>query len=111
MTHDPNGTPSSEQAGSESMGAIEADIAHTRAELADTVDQLTAKLDVKTRTRQRLHQTSDQVTETVVARAHALRDRATDENGRPTRTTLSVGGGAALAVVAFVALALWRRSR
>lgn len=33
----------------DSVEAIEADIAQTRAELADTVDQLAAKLDVKTR--------------------------------------------------------------
>jgi len=42
--------PSSEQ--------IEADIARTRAELAQTVDELTARLDVKARVRERIQQTS-----------------------------------------------------
>jgi len=37
---------------------IEADIARTREELAHTVDELTARLDVKARMQERIHQTS-----------------------------------------------------
>ena len=37
---------------------IEADIARTREELAHTVDELTARLDVKARVQERIHQTS-----------------------------------------------------
>ena len=111
MTHGSNGTASGDQDKSPSVAAIEADIAHTRAELADTVDQLTAKLDVKTRTKERIHHTSDQVTETVVGQVHALREHATDEDGRPTRATLGAGGAAVLVAVAVVVLVVWRRRR
>ena len=43
-------SPSAEQ--------IEADIARTREELAHTVDELTARLDVKARVQERIRQTS-----------------------------------------------------
>ena len=67
---------------------IEADIARHRAELADTVDQLAARLDVKTRVRERL---------------------VTDD-GRPTTTALAVGGAAAFVLTALIARAVIRRS-
>lgn len=60
--------------------AIQADVERTREELADTVDQLAAKLDVKAR----------------------VRDRVTTADGRPTPAVLAVAG----AVVGLVALAL-----
>lgn len=101
--------PSSDQEKSASVQAIEADIVRTRADLADTVDQLTAKLDVKTRTKERVHETGDQVARTVVGKVHALRDRATDDDGRPTRMALGAGG--AVVVVAVVTLVVWRRAR
>lgn len=55
---------------------LEADIERTRAELADTVDQLAARLDVKTR----------------------VRDRFVSPDGRPTSTALVVGGAVALVI-------------
>ena len=79
---------------------IEADIARTREELAQTVDELTARLDVKTR-----------VQEGVQERVQELRDRATDDQGRPTPATMAIGGAAVAAVVAIVALSIWRRRR
>ena len=111
MSQGANGTTSSGPEESSSIQAIEADIAQTRADLADTVDQLAAKLDVKTRTKERVHDVSDQVTHTVGAQARALRDRATDSDGRPTKAMISAGGAAAAVVVAVVALVVWRRSR
>jgi hypothetical protein len=93
MTTDPKTSdPSVEQ--------IEADIARTREELAQTVDELTARLDVKTR-----------VQEGVQERVQELRDRATDDQGRPTPATMAIGGAALAAVVAIVALSIWRRRR
>ena len=71
---------------------IEADIARQREELAATVSQLEAKLDVKTRARQK---------------AAKLRDRATTADGKPRPELL----GAGAAVVALVGLLVWRRRR
>jgi len=71
---------------------IEADIARQREELAATVSQLEAKLDVKTRARQK---------------AAELRDRATTADGKPRPELL----GAGAAVVALVGLLVWRRRR
>ena len=72
---------------------IEADIERQRQQLAATVDQLHAKLDVKARAK-------DEV-------AH-LKDRATTDSGKP-RPDLTVAVVAGLALV--VGLVVWRRRR
>ncbi len=70
---------------------LEADIARQREDLAVTVEQLQAKLDVKARAQ---------------GKAHELKDRATTADGRP-RPDLTA---AALAAVVLVAgLLVWRR--
>ena len=102
MTTGMNGTSGGDNPGIEE---IEADIARTREELAATVDELTARLDVKTRLKESVQQTKDQA----VDRVRAVRAQATDDEGRPTPTTLGVGGGIAVAVVVVIALTLWRR--
>jgi uncharacterized protein (TIGR03382 family) len=61
---------------------IEADITRTREELAHTVDELTARLDVKARVQERVQQTSP--------------------------TTLGIAAAVAVLVVAVV---IWRRRR
>lgn len=66
---------------------IEADIARQREALADTVDELQARLDVKARTR---------------AKVAELRERATDESGRPTPAVIGAAVGALLLVAALV---------
>lgn len=92
------------------MGELEADIARTRGELADTVDQLAAKLDVKTRVRNRVADTKDSAVVQVRHQARNLRDQATDEDGRPTPVALTTGGGLVAAVAAVVLVALWMRT-
>lgn len=92
-------------AASPEMVELQADIERTRADLADTVDQLTAKLDVKTRLRNRVADTKDNAS----TQLHNLQDRATDDDGRPTPATLGIGGGVLAAVVAVLLIALWRR--
>ena len=69
---------------------IEADIARQREELAATVNQLQARLDVKTRTRQKVAD---------------LQDRATTASGKP-RPELAA---AAAAVLVLVGVVVWRR--
>jgi MYXO-CTERM domain-containing protein len=71
---------------------IEADIERQRDDLADTVEQLTYKLDVKAQAR---------------AKASHLQDRATTETGR-LRPEVVAG---AVSFVALVALFVWRRRR
>lgn len=70
---------------------IEADIARQREQLASTVNDLQAKLDVKTRTREK---------------AAEIKGRATTADGKPTPPVI---GGAAAAVLVVVALVLLRR--
>lgn len=72
---------------------IEADIAVQREQLARTVDQLTAKLDVKSRTQ---------------AKVADLRDRATTVDGSP-RPEVIAAAGSLLAMVAV--LVIWRLRR
>jgi hypothetical protein len=70
---------------------IEAEIAAQREELADTVDQLTAKLDVKSQAQQK---------------AAEVRDRATTDAGKPRPQVLAA---AASLVATAVAVVWWRR--
>ena len=70
---------------------IQADIEQQRAQLAGTLDALSAKLDVKSQAQ---------------AKVADVKNRATTDDGRP-RTELLVIGGTVVVVV--VALVLWRR--
>ena len=69
---------------------IEADIARQREELAATVTELQARLDVKARAR---------------AKAAELRGRATTPDGKPNPRVVA----AAVAVVVLAGVAFWRR--
>lgn len=91
--------PDDTQAGSGKPGtqAIEADIAATREDLAETVDALSAKFDVKTRAQEKAGETKEQV-----------RDFATDPAGRPT-PLLGAAGAVAAGVVAMLLVRAWRR--
>lgn len=80
---------------------IEADIEQTRAELGQTVQALSSKLDVKERTKQKAADTKERVAE----KADTLRHTATDN---PSRTVAI----AAVAVLALLAgIVIWRRRR
>ena len=71
---------------------IEAEIAAQRAQLAGTVDQLSAKLDVKSRAQ---HKAAD------------LKDRATTDSGSPRAEVLA----AAASLVAMAVVLVWWRRR
>ncbi len=81
---------------------IEADIEQTRKELGETVEALTAKLDVKERTKEKVAETKNRVVE----KADAYRHAATDNPKRtvPVVALLFVGAAA-------VGVVIWRRRR
>jgi small-conductance mechanosensitive channel len=71
---------------------IQADIEQQREQLAQTVDQLTQKLDVKAQTK---------------AKVADVRDRATTDDGKPRPEVI----GAAAAVLVGITLIVWLRRR
>jgi ElaB/YqjD/DUF883 family membrane-anchored ribosome-binding protein len=81
---------------------IQDDIEHTRKELGDTVEALTAKLDVKERTKEKVAETKDRI----VHKADTLRHTATDNPKR----TVPVAAGVLIGALA-VAILVWRRRR
>lgn len=103
---------------------IEADIARQREQLAGTINDLQAKLDVKTRAkgkaaelrarsqgkaaelRTRTQGRSVALRSRTQGKALELKSRATTDDGRPTPQAI---GGAAAATLALVALGLLRR--
>jgi hypothetical protein len=71
---------------------IEADIERQRAQLAETVDQLTHKLDVKAQGK---------------AKVEDLKDRATTDDGKPRPELIGAAAGAVL----LIGLLVWWRRR
>ncbi len=69
------------------VDALQADIEQTREELADTVDDLAAKFDVKSR----------------------LHDATMEPDGRPKPVVMAIGGGVLALVAALVAVRIWSR--
>lgn len=90
---------------------IEADIEQTREELGETVEALTAKMDVKERAREKVDETKerakdkvDETKERVVEKADTLRHTATDNPTRSIPIAAVVVAGAV--AIGFV---IWRR--
>ena len=123
-------TSSEEQATSSSGSAgdkpdidqLQADIEQTRQELGQTVEALTAKLDVKSRAKEQLSLTKQRASEQVrgarrqaqvkaTSLSRTARDAATTDQGKPAPVVLA--GAAAVLVSAVVAtgLVVWRRRR
>lgn len=88
---------------------LQTDIERTREDLADTVDQLAAKLDVGTRLRDSMTRAVDATKETTGRRVDRLRARVTRPDGRPDPTALAVGGGLVAAIAAVITVRLWLR--
>lgn len=92
---------------------VEADIARTREELADTVDALTQKLDVKAQAQNKAYELKDRAGEQVhAARVQSgatleqLKESAIDERGqlKPAVPAVAVG-----LVAVSLAVVIWRR--
>lgn len=95
---------STRQTPPDSMDAsdLEADIARHRAELADTIDQLTAKLDVKSRVRGQAVRTKEDVSRKV----RSLQEHTSSESVDSRLVVVFVG-----AVIGFVGTGLVLRKR
>lgn len=78
--------------------ALQADIERTREQLASTVDQLQAKLDVKARASAGAHDLADRAKEKVV-----------DPQGNPRPAALGAGGALVAGIAAVVIVTWWRR--
>jgi cobalamin biosynthesis Mg chelatase CobN len=89
---------------SRSPEEIQADIEQQREELAETLDALSAKLDVKAQAQAK----AQDVKATTQLKVARTRQRATTETGKPRP---EVVGGVVLVVVAVAGLVWWRRSR
>lgn len=101
-----------------SPGEIEADLEQTRQELGETVDALSAKLDVKSRAKDQMAATKHRAGEQVqVARERATqavaqgKNAATDEQGSVKPVIPAVAGGVLLIAVAAAGVGLVRRYR
>jgi chromosome segregation ATPase len=86
---------------------LQAEIETTREDLSQTVDLLTAKLDVKTRVRGR----ANRVRNDVESWLRAVGDRARKEAENADRTQVSVAVGVLAVAVAALTVTLWRRNR
>ena len=82
---------------------IQADIERQREQLAETVDQLGHKLDVKAQTKAKV----DDVKVQTKAKVHDVKERSTTDDGKPRPEVI----GAAAAVVVGIALLVWLRRR
>ena len=98
-----------------SVEEIESDIAQTRENLGDTVDELTQKLDVKAQAQHKVHDIKERAGEQVhtaqvrggEALSHA-KATVTNDQGK-VKPVVPVVGAAVL--VAVLAVVLWRRRR
>ncbi len=111
--NDPDLAPPGKDA---SVEEIEADIAQTRENLGNTVDELTQKFDVKAQAQHTVHDIKERAGEQVhtaqvrggEAITHA-KATATDDQGKVKPVIPAVG--AAVIVAAVLAIVLWRRRR
>lgn len=88
----------------ESMAEAEAAVEQARADVAETIDALAAKFDVKARAQERAHATADAAREQV----HHVADQVTDDRGRPEPWALAAAAAAVIGVVGWV---VWRSRR
>lgn len=76
------------------------DVERTREQLADTVDELAAKFDVKSRAKESAHEFTESAKEQVV-----------DSDGKPRPEVLALAGGLVSLYLAYLMLRSLRRGR
>jgi Protein of unknown function (DUF3618) len=115
-------TPLSPEPGPDAgIDDIQADIEHTRKELGETIEALSAKADVKGRVKKKAADAKDSITEKVyetkeiaLEKAHvaqsATRDAVTDDTGS-VKPGVPIAALVAAAAVLIVSVVVWRRRR
>jgi MYXO-CTERM domain-containing protein len=111
-------TPQHTDNGAADIDQLQTQIEQTREELAETVDALGAKLDVKARAKEKVSTTTEHARadlqagrDRVVRVATNAVDAATDDKGRPTPPVIVAASSAALAAALVVGFVMWRRRR
>jgi len=99
-----------DQPGQPDAPALEAEIERTREEVAETVDLLAAKLDVKGRVRDQVSHTAESTKASAAHQLRSAREKATDGRGRPTPAAMSVAAGVAVGVIAVLVVRSRRAS-
>ena len=83
---------------------LQADIERTRADLAQTVDKISARLDVRARLRHRMLDARD----VAAQRLRVVRRRAGDVRTKASPGTIGIGSGILAAALAVVVVTWWR---
>jgi hypothetical protein len=86
---------------------LQADIERNRRDLARTVDHLAAKLDVKTRVRNRVTEASADATRQL----RTLRHRTAELRSNADTGSIAIGTGVLAAATAILVVTLWRRNQ
>jgi len=104
--------------GSPDIDELQSQIEQTREELAETVDALGAKLDVKSRAKAKVSSTTEQARagvemgrDRVVQVTSKAVNAATDDNGRPTPPVIVAVSAAGFTALIVTGLVVWRRRR
>ncbi|WP_313404040.1 DUF3618 domain-containing protein [Aeromicrobium sp.] len=84
------------------------EVERTREDLADTVDELAARLDVKSRVRESVHDTTERVRESATDAGYRVREAVTEPDGSPRPAALAVVGAVAAFIVAALVVKHWR---
>lgn len=84
------------------------EVERTREDLADTVDELAARLDVKSRVRESVDDTKARVSESVHEATDRVQHAVTEPDGSPKPAALAVAGGVAAIVVVALVVKFWR---
>ena len=86
------------------IAELQADIERTRADLAQTVDKISARLDVRARLRHRVLDARD----VAAQRLRVVRRRAGDVRTKASPGTIGIGSGILAAALAVVVVTWWR---
>jgi hypothetical protein len=119
MTDDQTTDPTAEESTDDPVGAVKADIEVTRAELQETVDELSDRLNPKTQVHHAADSLAETTKRTATEAASAARHLAAQANsiaqkqvGRaPTAGARNRNAGLLAATLAVAGLVWWRRGR
>ncbi|MBC9224994.1 DUF3618 domain-containing protein [Aeromicrobium sp. 636] len=95
----------------ENIHELRDEVERTREELADTVDELAAKFDVKSRVKDSANDFKDSTRESLNDFKDSTRESLTDQDGKPRPEVLALAAGITSLCLAFLVLRSLRRGR